>query len=254
MFSKFLFGQETKIQCKQIEFIDLKADNFYGYDNFGFYYYSKNNAFFKQKKLEIYQYQNINLGDLTQVDFINPLKILLFYRNFNAVVLVDNFLSETTQIHFSELTKPISCKYVGYAEQNKLWLVQDAVNQIGLFDLKTNFYQTIVPSFDPNITEFQSDFSTIQGYNATKNNWMNISLYGNITPKSDLSLPKNLQFLADNKAIFLKEASLFFVNLKTKQQIPIEIVEKSIRTFYYHDQILSIFTGKGITNYKTILP
>jgi len=42
--------------------------------------------------------------------------------------------------------------------------------------------------------------------------------------------------------------------LKNNTISPIENVEKSFKNFYYKDQILSIFTNQGISNYKITIP
>ena len=63
--------------------------------------------FYKTKDHQSLEYKNISLGKITKVDLQNPLKIVLFYENFNTAVLLDNQLNETQKINFSENTIPI---------------------------------------------------------------------------------------------------------------------------------------------------
>jgi hypothetical protein len=47
---------------------------------------------------------------------------------------------------------------------------------------------------------------------------------------------------------------LTLYDLEKGEKTQIEISEKTFKKFYYKDQILSIFTAKGITNYKITIP
>jgi hypothetical protein len=87
---------------------------------FWFYYTVKNNIFSKIGTRETFVYQNFSLGKITKVDLQNPLKIVLFYENFNTVVTLDNQLNEI-QKNFSESSVPIVATAIGIASQNQFW-------------------------------------------------------------------------------------------------------------------------------------
>jgi hypothetical protein len=81
----------------------LTADSFYGVDDFEAIYYGVNSAFIKKKGEKIQQFYDVQLGDLTEVDLINPLNILLFYKDTQTVVLLDNRLNEKQRISLNYL-------------------------------------------------------------------------------------------------------------------------------------------------------
>jgi hypothetical protein len=54
--------------------------------------------------------------------------------------------------------------------------------------------------------------------------------------------------------IYRKANNLFAYDLLEKKSSLIEIEEKTFKNFTYKDQILSIFTDHGITNYKIAVP
>ena len=91
--------------------------------------------FFKKKKNKISQYQNLHFGTISSVDIINPLRIVLFYKNQNAAVIIDDQFNEILTISFSEIENPLLANYVGYAANNKLWIVTEDTQQIGLYDI-----------------------------------------------------------------------------------------------------------------------
>src|SRR5690606_23871748 len=89
-----VLGFSQKAELKFISTIAVEADLYFGKDALGYDYFSKNNVLYKQKNSEKWEYKNLSLGKITLVDLINPLKILVFYQDFNSVVLLDNQLSE----------------------------------------------------------------------------------------------------------------------------------------------------------------
>ena len=157
--STIAFSQNQKLTAVKINSISLDADQFLGYDQFGFYYTIKNNVLSKTKDHQSLEYKNISLGKITKVDLQNPLKIVLFYENFNTVVLLDNQLNETQKINFSENTVPILVTATGITSQNQLWIYNSLNQQIGLYDYLKNDYKTISTSFPENIKYYQSDFN-----------------------------------------------------------------------------------------------
>ena len=68
----------------------ISADKFIGNDALGSLYFVKNNLLFKNDHSILYEYKNLELGKPNRIDINNPMKIVLFYENFNAVVTLDN--------------------------------------------------------------------------------------------------------------------------------------------------------------------
>jgi len=80
---------------KQNAAISITAD-FFTTDNQSNVYAVKGNELFKYNasgKL-LYKYSNKNLGNIDYLDASNPLRLLLFYKNFLQVIFLDNTLSQ----------------------------------------------------------------------------------------------------------------------------------------------------------------
>lgn len=247
------FGQDkVRIALKQ-NAITLTADQFLGYDQFGYFYSIKTNVLSKSKKEETFEYKNISLGKPTKIDFQNPLKIMLFYENFNTIILLDNQLSETQRINLSENEIPITATAAGLASQNRLWIYNSLTQQIGLFDYLKNTYQSITPSFQGNLKYYESDFNTFRWID-DKLNWYSCDVFGKITSLGKVADFDQIQIIANQEIIFSKDGKLFLNDLKINSIYTIENVEKSFKNFFYKDQILSIFTNQEITNYKITTP
>ncbi len=246
-------GQDKKYVATKLDSTALVADNFLGHDQFGFYYSIKNEVLSKTKKKESFAYKNISLGKPTKIDIQNPLKIMLFYENFNTIILLDNQLSETQKINLSENEVPIMATATGIASGNRLWIYNSLTQQIGLFDYLKNSFQTITPSFQGDLKHYESDFNTFQWIDNNLN-WYSCDVFGKITGLGKVADFEQIQTITNQFIIFSKEEKLYVQDLKTNTISPIENVEKSFENFYYKDQILSIFTNQGITNYKISIP
>jgi hypothetical protein len=247
------FGQNIKIKAVKINSVVIDMDSFLGYDQFGFYYTVKNNVLYKVDEKESFEYKNPSLGKITKVDLQNPLKIVIFYEAFNTVILLDNQLNETQKINFSEAINPLVSAAIGIASQNQLWIYNSLNQQIGLYDYLKNNYKSITTSFPENIKYYQSDFNTFDWIDK-KNNWYSCDIYGKITTKEILSDFDLIEISNDHQFIYSKNNRLFLEDLEKRIKFEIEISEKTFKKFYFKDQILSIFTNEGITNYKITIP
>ena len=236
-----------------VDSVSIKADKFFGFDAYKNYYYSKNNVVLKKSKTGTLQFQDLSLGEVTKVDMLNPLKIIVFYEYFNTIVVLDNQMNEVDRINLSERARPIVINAVGVADQDKLWLFNSINQKIALYDLKTNYYQEIGVPVNGQINYYQTDYNYFQ-WITKAGQFLSCDRYGKFIEIAQLEAADSYQIISPNHLLFFKDNALFVRDFITNKQIKIQIVEKSFRNFYYKDQILSIFTNEGNTNYKINLP
>ncbi len=248
-----LLAQQQNLKAELVSIQKIDADVFVGSDGMGTLYYLKNNVFYSKNKNESWQYKNVSLGKPTNIDIQNPLKIMLFYENFNTVIILDNQLNETQKINFSENDVPIVASAAGNASQNRLWIYNSLTQQIGLFDFLKNTFQSITPSIQGNLKQYQSDFTTFQWIDGQLD-WFSCDVFGKITSLGRISDFNQIQIVDSKEFIFLKESNLFLQDTNNNMIYTIENMEKSFTNFFYKDQILSIFTNQQIINYKIPKP
>jgi hypothetical protein len=248
-----IHSQNSKINALKINQITVNADEFLGIDSFGYSYNIKNNVFSKTKDHEFYEYKNISLGSLTRVDFQNPLKILVFYENFNTIILLDNQLNEIQKINLSDNEVPIVATATGISSQNRLWIYNNLTQQIGFFDYLKNTFQSITPPLDGKIKKYQSDFNTFHWIDEGLN-WYSCTIFGKVTSLGRIPDFDQLQVVSTQTILFSKAGVFYLLDVEKNKTYPIENVEKSTTNFYYKDQILSTFTNQEISNYKIKIP
>ncbi len=249
-------AQNSSINPTLLSHFKNNSDQFLGFDAFGYSYQIKNNVFSKVKGNELFEYKNVSLGKITKVDLQNPLKIVLFYEDFNSVVLLDNQLNKMTEINFSQNPSPIVVTAVGMSTQNQLWIYNALNQQVSLFDYLKNEYKTVsIPLTEP-IKYYQTDFNTFIWIDK-KNNWYSCDIFGKITLLGKIADFDKIAIVSSSQYLFTKDNLLFFKGIDKSNPdavSEIKILEKTFDNFYYKEQILSIFTATDISNYKIVTP
>ncbi len=249
----FVFALCTA-QTANVVFVDsvqIEADQYYGKDVLGYDYYAKNNVLYKQTKTEKWEYKNLPFGKIHSIDFINPLKIVLFYKDFNSVVLLDNQLSEITRINFSDYT--IVAQTCSVASQNRLWIYDSLTNNLLLLDYLNKKATPLNQPFKNTFVYYKSDY----------NNWLRISEnneiiscnnYGRTTLLGSVPEFDKILITDSQKIIFSLTDNLYLYKTENSESELLFSSEKNIKNFDYKNGVLSIFTGKTIENYNIKLP
>ena len=245
-------GQELISSTKQNS-IKIECDVFLGYDNQLNNYSIKNNILTKNSESITYQYNNLGLGNITRVDFQNPLQIVVFYKNFNMVVLLDNQLNEIKKIDFNLKSTPVTLEAVALSSQNQIWIYDSISSKIGLYNVNTYAFKWISTMLENPISYYESDYTHFYWTDVNLNLYR-ISIYGTIEKLGIQSKFDSIQLTKNGNSIYQLENQLYYYDLTSKRSSKIAIDEKIISKFFFGDGILSIFTQNEITNYKIILP
>ena len=253
LFVSVAFAQEALLPVRIMATPKATPEHFIGTDAFGWEYVVADNEFRKQKDGKVYKYRNVSLGDITRADLQNPLQIVLFYKKFNSVVLLDNQLNETGTINFNEISTPIIADAVGLASQNRLWAYDITTRQTGLFDIKKSTFRTLTPPNNNSVNWYQSDYNYFY-WTDSSGSFFTLNLFGSITSGGKVPAFDEAQLISKNTLLLKQGNMLVQYNLATKETKTISIVEKTFGAFYYKEGILSIFTDSEIVQYKITLP
>lgn len=253
LISNLAFSQYKNNVVSQMKIQFIEADEYIGEDALGFQYFIKNNSFFKLKDKETWQYKNVALGKIAKVDIQNPLRIVLFYENFNSVITLDNQLNELQKHNFSDIIDGVVVSATGNSNNNNLWIYNSLTSQLGLFNYTKNTYTTIGQPFNKSIKKYETKLNAFYWIDE-ENHFYSCDIFGkkksiSIIPEFDEVFIEN-----DETILYKKNNLLYLLDIKNNRTIPIEGIEKSYKSFFYKDQNLAIFTTEGVTNYKINLP
>jgi len=229
------------------------AETFVGLDALANYYYLINNTLFRKNSTNTFQYKNPFLGKITRVDIQNPLKTLVFYGDFNTVVLLDSQLNETEKIDFSANATPIVATAAGMASQNKLWIFNSLTQQIRLYDYLNDTFKELTQSLQGTFKYYETDFNNFQWVD-DQMRWRSCNIFGKTIDMGKVPDFDQIKLTENQLILFTKNGELNYQDFRNDKIFLIENIEKSFKSFTYRDQILSIFTGSQITNYKITTP
>ena len=180
--SERVTAQSGPIRTRLLSETELEADRFVGADELGNLFYMKGQAFYRKSGDRVFSFSNVDLGEISQVDMGNPFKILLFYRDFNSVIILDNNLNELSQrLDFTGETQFNNVLYVANSSQNNIWLYADD-NKLHLYN-----YQELQEQLQTQaMTFYEKDFEALGLVSTFKNVWirseteiLNFNEYGN---------------------------------------------------------------------------
>ncbi|MGY5354836.1 hypothetical protein [Wenyingzhuangia sp. IMCC45467] len=148
----FIFTFFCCLNCFCQNILTTKVDQFIGVDIYENYYYLKNDALHKSSLNN--DYKNIEFGTPDVVDISNPLQVLLLYKFFNKVVLLDNQLSFITQFEV-----PIGTELIANASKDKIWLYDNINMMLKLYNFKTQKTEITSIPFKENIIDLKGNLN-----------------------------------------------------------------------------------------------
>lgn len=250
----FLFSVKLFAQYTLATEVPLKADYFTS-DNLGNAYTVSGHEIFKylpSGKL-FNRYSNLMLGNITSVDASNPLKILLFYKDFSKIQFLDNQLAESRGV--------ISLQDLGLEQStlacisfdNGFW-VYDQIN----FSL-IRFNQTFdkvqeARNINQNIGyEPQPDFLHEWGdwiyLNNPETGILVFDIFGTYFKTIPLKGLTSFQIAREN-LLYFKDGKLMAYNLKTLHEGEIQVPADKIQMLRIEKEKLMILTNESLKVYQ----
>jgi hypothetical protein len=235
----------------------LSADRLYGKDDFRSVYYGKNNVVYKLSDKGIMQYYAPQLGEVTSVDIINPLKIILFYEQTQQVVVLDNRLNEIQRLPLAELIPGSYVTYVGLAGERRLWIYNSNTLTLDLYDYINNRRILRTPPISGNVTTAASDFNFC--YLLTDNELLMFNIYGSLMDKKKISGEKII-IDHDLIGVFHKDSFTFFKRTKVNrldrlqlnydEELKAKIGVGAFTDFFLRQNILYLYHEKQLVPYE----
>jgi hypothetical protein len=181
-------------------------------------------------------------GKIAAIDATNPLKILVYYREFTTIIELDRFLNIINTIDLRNLNI-LQAKAVGLAYDNNIWVYDELdarLKRIGddgsLVDQTTDFRQLFDSTPDPSVIRDQGGLVYL--YDSAKGVYA-FDHYG--TLKTHIDLPGWLDFNVIDKSLLGRDRTKFFkyqLGTLNMQEEPIPVA--------YRDALRILITPKTI--------
>jgi WD40 repeat protein len=241
-----VFGQES-IEATLIKKMPLELQDIIGIDNFGDLYSINQATFQKKVKSKTITYSNVQLGNITSANAFNPLKINLFYKNFNTAIILDNRLAEIYKIDFNSKQPYKNVSHISTGYDNTIWLFNQENQQLELYDYKANTIRATTIPVQSNVLDIKSNYNYC--WLLTENGLYTYNYFGSVISK--LKNEGFTKIAEDNGNLILKtETQLYYLAKETNVLIPIKLPELLINRFLLTNETLYIYDGETLHQFQ----
>ncbi len=238
LFSLTVFSQNT-ITTTLLNQTTLDVDILVHIDNFKTSFTVNKNVLSKTNDNNKYSYSNIQLNQITSANAFNPLKINVFYKDFNSAIILDNRLAEITKIDFNTLNPFRVVTHISTGNDTTIWLFNQNTLQIELFDYKTNKSRITSLPIDSDIIDLKSNFNFC--WALTKQYIYRFNYVGSMIEK--IVNDGYTKMEEDNGNIYLlKENTLYFKSKNNSNIEEIKLPKLLINQFFVTNETLYIYT------------
>ena len=230
-FSLFCRGQ---ISCELLETIPTQTECYVGVDFLKNHYHRTASVLHKESGQKTYTYTNLRFGEIHSVDISNPLKIVVFYRNFNTVVLLDNRLNELETISFE-----VTVSFVRKSSGHHLWRYNADAQQLENYDTKTHRISSSSPPLPhTRVRDMKSDLNFV--FLLSDQGIYTYDYLGNLIDVHHDPSATQLEIESPYRYVLSKEKLFRISNTLEEIELPKEI---SIKSFFVFKKDLYVFDG-----------
>jgi len=192
-------------------------------------------------------------GDIASIDVTDPLKILVFYKDFSKIVFLDNTLSPKGD--------PISLADKGFSQtllactstQNAFWTFDQESFQLYRFDINisvSNKSESFLQESDAMKPVFMKEYNNFIYLSDTLNGVMVFDRYGTFSKTYILKPLPCFQLIGEN-LLYIKDQTLHQFNLKSLEENKIILPVADAISANVRQSKLIILTKLGFSIYTS---
>lgn len=243
----FAFAQQS-IETTFVNKTKINAEVIIGVDNFENFYYLKNTELVKKQKSNIIStYSNIQLGYISTVNIFNPLKINLFYKAFNTVVILDNRLSEMFKLDFNTIQPFKDITHITTGIENTIWLFNQTTQQLENYDYRANVTRIKALPIQSEVIDLTSNYNF--SWLLTKDYLYSYNYVGSLLSKiKNTGFTKLIQ--TNGNLVLQKENQLFYLAKDTEIFLELKIPKLLIKQFFVTNETVYIYDDEFLYQYR----
>ena len=241
-----MFSQEL-IETSYVKKTELKAEKLVSIDNFGTTYFIINDVFYKKDNTKILTYNNLQLSNLETANAFNPLKINLFYKDFNTVIILDNRLAEIFKVDFNTIQNYKNITHISTGFDNTIWVFNQDTQQLELFDYKTKTTRVKTLPVESEVLDLKSNYNNC--WLLTEKYLYLYNYFGSLIKK--VKNKGYTEMSESNENIILKKGqSLFYLKKNEVNPISILIPNLLINQFFVTNETLYIYSNETLHKFQ----
>lgn len=205
------------------------------------------NEIAKEALLRTYTFKDPFLGAIHWYDERNPLQQLVFYKNTQRIVLLDNQLSVKDKIVLMDRYPELDAVFVSLTAQGSIWIFDGATKRWCIISEQTDqpqFVSNPIPSVD---------FVTTSGnfaYWQVNQNIYGMDVYGKIVQEE--KLPSKAKLLAINGKHFVYQLNngVFLLDTENKETERLREVTFEIERAFFNAKTISLLSKDKLYLYN----
>lgn len=229
------------IEASFVRKSEFNAGVVVGVDNFENVYFINNNVFYKKNVAKTISYTNLQLGNIKASNVFNPLKINLFYSDFNTAVILDNKLTEIFRIDFNTIQPYKDVSHVSNGFDSSLWLFNQNTRQLELYDYQLNVTRAHTISIQNEILDLKSNYNRC--WLLTKDSLYVYDYFCNLL--REIKNDGYTSLIENKRGVFLKkENDLYHLGSNSKTASLIVLPNLLINRFFVTNETLYIYGNR----------
>jgi hypothetical protein len=264
LFICFAFGIFVQEEYQFVKSVDIDGQMHFS-DPLGNVYIVKDNSLRKYSAghTGTGHYTNTFLGNIYSIDVSDPLRILLFYKDHNQIVWVDNFLSEIRSPVWLDELGIDQFELVCSSSRGGFWVFNSLNNQLQYYDVnlkQVHESPTLNMLTGPDVNPtFMIEKNRSLYLNVPGTGILVFDHFGNFSKTLPVIVPSAFQ-VTDRHIYFMQNKELYSYDLRTAEMTGIElprdehtgqiIPESEILKVELQPGFLFLFTIKGYWIYK----
>lgn len=225
----------------------LTANIFYGADSFGNLYYSQKGTLYKKTSQQIYSFYALGLGEIQSVDLLNPLKISLFYKDFNTVIILDNQLSEIERINLNTRKVFRVAAFASTGFERNLWIFNTDLQRLELYNYAEDATRAATQPLNKKIIAQASNYNFCWLY-TDKNELLQYNIYGSPTDVFYIEKGHAFQSFRDG-LVYRNDNRLYFYSPRFKDVFALPEVKQAFDSFFITESALYLYHNNQLFTY-----
>jgi hypothetical protein len=238
---------EAQIETIFVKSSALKAGRIIGIDNLESNFYINDNTLYKSQNEKNINYNNLQLGTISSANTFNSLKINVFYKSFNTVIILDNRLSEMFRIKFNSIQPFKDITHVSTGNDNTIWVFNQSTQQLENYDYKTNKTRVQTLPIQGEVLDLKSNYNFC--WLLTKSHIYTYNYFGSLISKTANNGFTSIE--ENNGDLFLlKENTLFLIANGSDSIQKILLPNLLIKQFLVTNETLYIYDDEFLHQYQ----
>ncbi len=243
----FVLIAQPRFSLSVSDSLVLEADAFWGADSFGNLYYTKDNVFYKKSGDKTFSFYALSFGAVSSVDLLNPLKITLFYKDFNRAVVLDNQLSEIQRVDFNTNQTYRMVAYCTTSYERNLWVFNVDLQQLELYNYAQDKALVSTQPIADKVKEQLSNYNFC--WLLTDKRLIQYNIYGSPVSEFPLENASKLHRFKDS-ILFVQDGNLFYFDAKFRDLVAISLEKTNFKDFSTTNDKLYLYQNNQLTIYN----